>query len=339
MLIADENGGIRKESLNDKAQAVIAEYRRQDRSFLPLDYKARIQACLKSGVSDRFDTPIPTSEDERMHWLFVPDVQLRRVVIYCSFEHSEARAEAKMWKETAHRDPLTGAYNRRQVPIAFQEARMVPAAPGACDAIFLIDINNFKTFNDSWGHKVGDAALIITRAALEKSASSGSVFRIGGDEFMVHVTHVGSSWGEAREVFHEIAERMLEYIEQWETLPGLSVPVIQTMRQLAREQPFSLSIGIAQYWSTLSDYSARFSNADKALYRAKALQSEGDGSHLRRGGCSRRGGSCFHFDDMSEVEAGELANLMPKSTDHDNVLIELQGIEGFSLRATSQSLV
>lgn len=87
------------------------------------------------------------------------------------------RAESLSFE--AHNDALTGVYNRG----AFD--KLLSENKGTC-ALILVDIDNFKVFNDQWGHEMGDAILIEVAATLFASfKSTDHICRIGGDEFSV----------------------------------------------------------------------------------------------------------------------------------------------------------
>ena len=78
-------------------------------------------------------------------------------------------------------DPLTGAFNRLKYTKDIDEMRSTQNCVAA-----LIDINNFKNVNDQYGHEVGDQFLIqLVKIVNSHIASNGSIYRIGGDEFVV----------------------------------------------------------------------------------------------------------------------------------------------------------
>jgi diguanylate cyclase (GGDEF)-like protein len=147
-------------------------------------------------------------------------------------------------------DSLTGVANRR----AFDErlARTVEAARagGQPVALVMIDVDHFKTINDTWGHAVGDHALRTVADALREAASGDDhlVARLGGDEFAV-LMRAGPLTA-------------LGYAEQARAL-------IATTEDLPSGPP-RLSIGIAVLpdHATTADELQRV--ADTALYQAKA---------------------------------------------------------------------
>lgn len=113
-----------------------------------------------------------------------------------------ASAEAASMREMAYRDPLTGAANRRRLEdeLAYQ-ARVVGS--GLEVALVYLDLDRFKTINDTLGHAVGDRVLVTVAHVLEQEVRSGDlVARLGGEEFVVVAP--GLALDDAR----EMAERL-----------------------------------------------------------------------------------------------------------------------------------
>lgn len=88
------------------------------------------------------------------------------------------------YTDKLYRDALTGAYNRRYYE---DEARMEVSSSG----IALIDLDDFKLYNDTYGHSAGDMALITAADAIRKCIGpTDRLIRFGGDEFIVIVENV-----------------------------------------------------------------------------------------------------------------------------------------------------
>ena len=120
-------------------------------------------------------------------------------------------------------------------------------------AMFIIDLDDFKSVNDNLGHVMGDKVLTDTADKLAEIFSSReSVGRIGGDEFSAFVSYEGDNTTAT-----DIAARICESIEQTYTAHGVSVHV-------------SVSVGIAVYPEGGNDYEELYRNADKALYSVKS---------------------------------------------------------------------
>ncbi|HWS38609.1 MAG TPA: GGDEF domain-containing protein [Actinoplanes sp.] len=159
-------------------------------------------------------------------------------------------------------DALTGVANRR----AF-DTELHRAVGGGRLALIVVDVDHFKTINDTWGHAAGDRALCAVADALRTAGSALCVARLGGDEFAVLL-----QTGPDEAVL--FAERARTLAGAAEGLPG---------------GPLGLSIGVAaapDHADTAEDLQRV---ADDALYQAKA-----DG----RGRTARYGPPRHNVDDM-----------------------------------------
>ena len=169
-----------------------------------------------------------------------------------------AVAVSSAWRDEqlyvqAHFDPLTGSPNR----LLFRDRLDIEIArsqrEGLRFAILFIDLDHFKTVNDSFGHSLGDAVL---REAAQRVAhcvrGSDTVGRQGGDEFTVlltHLNHPQEAW--------LIAETIVE---------SLSRPFMVSDQQVF----LSASVGIASYPQDGASAESLLKCADTAMYRAKA---------------------------------------------------------------------
>lgn len=99
------------------------------------------------------------------------------------------KAANRMLEELSHTDQLTGLYNRRYLAEIFNKELKRSQREQSRLAYFVVDIDNFKLYNDNYGHPAGDKALIEVAKALEAvcQRSSDYVFRVGGEEFIVLV--------------------------------------------------------------------------------------------------------------------------------------------------------
>ncbi len=151
-------------------------------------------------------------------------------------------------------DDLTQIYNRRyfteQLTRELDRARRY----GSKVSLLLVDVDNFKLYNDTRGHVAGDAALGAVAAALVRSARTTDVVcRYGGDEFTVICP---------RTVKHDaltLADRLRKAVRETDLKPDLK----------AGAQPLSLSVGVATYPDDADESLALIEAADQALYRAK----------------------------------------------------------------------
>jgi diguanylate cyclase (GGDEF)-like protein len=107
---------------------------------------------------------------------------------------TELEREERKLTDLAIRDPLTGAYNRRHFMGQAQDAAARSQRYGESAAIAVVDLDNFKELNDTWGHAAGDEALLRVHRTLRSRLRSSDVLgRIGGDEFAALILHVDES--------------------------------------------------------------------------------------------------------------------------------------------------
>jgi diguanylate cyclase (GGDEF)-like protein len=98
----------------------------------------------------------------------------------------ERQRQKVMLRRKACYDELTGVMNRREIGLQLEKAVSHALRSGQLGAVMLIDVDNFKDINDSFGHHAGDAVLRGLAARMTSTVRSGdSVGRIGGDEFVV----------------------------------------------------------------------------------------------------------------------------------------------------------
>ena len=107
------------------------------------------------------------------------------------------KKEVKHWQEKAHRDTLTGLYNReffeREVTTRLENGEV------SSGAVVFIDVNDFKTINDTLGHSVGDDVLCFdAKRLLGEFRHTDIVARYAGDEFVVFVNGISREYMEKR---------------------------------------------------------------------------------------------------------------------------------------------
>jgi diguanylate cyclase (GGDEF)-like protein/PAS domain S-box-containing protein len=169
---------------------------------------------------------------------------------------ARTRLEAELTRQALH-DPLTGLGNRtlfreRVAAALARAARSGGAATGAGVAVLFLDIDHFKTVNDSLGHGAGDALLTtVAQRLLNATRGCDAVARLGGDEFAVLVDGVAGADEAA-----VVAGRILDAMRRPVGLAGAEVTV-------------GVSIGIATS-AHAETAEALLRDADVAMYRAKA---------------------------------------------------------------------
>jgi len=162
------------------------------------------------------------------------------------------RAEAFL-KEQAYRDSLTGLANRL---LLSDRARVVierSKRSQATFALLMVDLNDFKAINDTFGHAAGDEVLITAARRLVSAVrASDTVARLGGDEFVLIIESVD----DPRELI-QLGRKLIDTLSDVITLEsGINVHV-------------GASVGFALYPKDGSEVSDLLHVADKGMYDCK----------------------------------------------------------------------
>lgn len=161
------------------------------------------------------------------------------------------RREAAVWRQ-AHYDQLTELPNRRMFQAHLQRSIDASQARGEPFALMFLDLDFFKTVNDTHGHDEGDELLRqVARRLTQSVREDDMVARLGGDEF----TLVFHGLGRADEMM-PICQKLLQAMAEPYTLKTATVGI-------------SASIGVAFYPSDGQDPSTLLKHADQANYLAK----------------------------------------------------------------------
>lgn len=155
-------------------------------------------------------------------------------------------------RELSNRDGLSGLYNRRYLNLYFNEHfnydRITTTAVAA-----LIDIDHFKSINDTYGHLFGDQAIITVANTIKQvaAANDGLTFRYGGEEFVVLFEDLSLDDAVI------IMERIRHHIKE--------TPITQNGTTIY----VNASIGVACYPDTTKNLPNLIDRADKAMYYSK----------------------------------------------------------------------
>ncbi len=172
------------------------------------------------------------------------------VVIIITNIENQRRKELKLQRE-AETDSLTGLLNRNYIKIKCEDFLNSEGADGE-HAFFMIDVDNFKRVNDTYGHNVGDAFLIELASILKSSVRHEDIVgRLGGDEFILFIKNTPN-----KDITKKRALQILEKVKTLTSVPSELKPTI--------------SIGISHYPENGSNMEELYVNADVALYKAKS---------------------------------------------------------------------
>ena len=183
-------------------------------------------------------------------WLVAGD--LRNALSKLEGENQRVRESQQQIEHLARHDPLTGLPNRLLARDRFEQALALTQRSKAQVALLFLDLDNFKTINDSLGHPAGDDLLCQVAARLQQVVRSGdTVCRQGGDEFLLCLGEVSDR--------DDAARAALKVLER------LSVPFTVSGHQVL----MSCSLGIALAPDDGADFDILLKKADMAMYKAK----------------------------------------------------------------------
>lgn len=165
-------------------------------------------------------------------------------------EKENVKKLTQQLEDMSFKDPLTTAYNRRFMLEYLQSEMKISWEKGTNLSIVMIDIDNFKKLNDTYGHIIGDEVLINLSALLKSTCRDDDIVsRYGGEEFLMVFPDVDKQTAINRA--EEIREKVYNSTLSDELL-----------------EPVSISIGVGVYRYGMS-YERFIEVADENLYKAK----------------------------------------------------------------------
>jgi diguanylate cyclase (GGDEF)-like protein len=218
-------------------------------------------AAVQIGVPTLFGLPVPGNVPLVLITIIatlIANYQLERESrlnylqrLLTRIQGAQLAASVIQFQDLAQRDALTGLPNRRAIDAQLDTL----CAKGEQFAVIMVDVDIFKSFNDCYGHVIGDDCLRRVAAMLRASLrnTTDQIARIGGEEFVVVLPQ--TSLDNAR----IMAERMRNSVY------GLRIP-----HSMSPENVVTISAGVSGASGTTSAGEI-LSAADAALYRAKAL--------------------------------------------------------------------
>lgn len=241
------------------------------------------QALLKAFAEGRREVRLDylrVGPQENMIWVHCTAtlIQVPPDNDICCFIHMQdfdrqMRQELAL-RSKAERDPLTGLYNRATARKLVEQALRGKAT--LC-AAFMMDIDNFKNINDTFGHQFGDEVLINFASRLASMLRKGDVLaRLGGDEFFVFLYGIPH-----RELALKKADQICRALRGVYPIRGVRCEL-------------SCSLGIAFAPDDGADFSTLYQRSDAALYRAK-----------------KQGKNCWQLYDETEADPAAAAPADP----------------------------
>ncbi|OGP18193.1 MAG: hypothetical protein A2V21_308350 [Deltaproteobacteria bacterium GWC2_55_46] len=221
--------------------------RYKTKSFISLPLKLESKVIGVINLSDKNSGEVFSEEDLHLLLSFsnYASIALERGAYYSMSE------ELKMLSMT---DPLTGLFNRRYFRERLYEEVERVKRHNECFTSFVIDIDNFKSFNDRYGHLAGDEVLKgVSRAIRDAVRSMDVVARYGGEEFAVILPHTNKADASI------IAERIRKGVQDFRP-PNPDF-----------EHWPTISLGVAEFPGDASHIDDLINKADKAMYLAKRM--------------------------------------------------------------------
>ncbi len=229
----------------------------EDRKFM---YEAMALSTVekKLEASGEYSYSYRASYDGEIHFLQVKFMRLEKNVIVAGFMNIDEIVKAAKEKENlrtlSETDQMTGLLNRVSGETKISEA----LATGTGGLLILLDVNDFKYFNDTFGHGVGDQVIINVAHCLKGAfRDEDIVFRLGGDEFSAYASTV---------VERKTADRIIKRFT--DNLKGISIPELG-------ENPITASIGAVLIKpGKEADFNAYYKLIDKGVYESKKNKNE-----------------------------------------------------------------
>ena len=232
------------QAAGDEFKRILVQIRESGCSYGPFEVEMHTRGGDKGWMlSTVFTIPM-----EGVHIGFVRmdvDITLRK------------EAEKKI-EHLAFYDPLTGLPNRQLLQDRLKQALASSHRTGRRGALMFVDMDNFKTLNDTLGHDIGDLLLQHVAHRLESCMREGdTVARLGGDEFVV--------------MLEDLTEQTLEAAAQTEVIGHKMLAILNQPYQLATHQYRSTpSIGATLFLGHEQSSEELLKQADIAMYQAKA---------------------------------------------------------------------
>ena len=168
-------------------------------------------------------------------------------------ELSSAKKHANNLHKLAHRDALTGIRNKTAYDAEVRRIEWQMTTDCAHYGVAMIDLNFLKRINDTFGHECGNAAIVKLCDIVCKIFIHSSVFRIGGDEFVVIIEN------EDYDIIDDLVDKFNAKLEK-----------LKNDDSLEEWERVSASIGVAIYDSKIDiNFADVFKRADKLMYKNK----------------------------------------------------------------------
>lgn len=249
----EQAGNQIQQAIDDVSNAVVtAKNNAQDYSQNLKEVQEKIQ--VKDSLEDT--KPLLDGMLQETEKMISCNEHLEEMLNCSRLVMEDMRRDLEIARREALTDPLTGLSNRKAFD---QEIRRLMALSNDetedhTFSMILMDIDHFKSFNDNFGHQIGDQVLkLVARTIKDSVKGRDIVVRFGGEEFVVLLPETNIMGGE------KIAEILRQEVEKKEVINKA------TGKRLAK---ITLSAGVSQYFKD-EDAEDLIKRADTALYSAK----------------------------------------------------------------------
>jgi diguanylate cyclase (GGDEF)-like protein/PAS domain S-box-containing protein len=227
----------------------------------PEDRQAMVDSVRQHGACRNFEARFRKKTGETLWGLMsasVIELEGEPCILSITRDLSDAKTAEDEIRHLAFYDALTELPNRRLLLERLRQTLAASKRSGQQQALLFVDLDNFKTLNDTLGHPIGD---LLLREVGHRLASCirpvDTAARVGGDEFVVILDDLSELPEEAASRAKIVAEKILS---------GLSEPYMLT----GRECRSTSSIGITVFGHRNESTSEILQQADIAMYQAKA---------------------------------------------------------------------
>ncbi len=248
-------------SIGENKKKVKQDFKKNIKGFVPFDDKYFCYTpCGFNNWMIAYVVPVKAVESG---YSFITEYALNILIIFviCTslliwyIFHLDFK-EKKVLSKAAHIDALTQLFNKNYTQEVIEQVLSKNEQNSHC--FLILDLDDFKSINDTYGHALGDVVLAKVGSILKEQFRKEDIIgRIGGDEFVVFMVSVND-----KEIVEQCIQNLLDVIH------SLHVDQIQNYT-------FSMSIGACFYPNAGNDFMHLYKSADKELYKVKQSTKNG----------------------------------------------------------------